>query len=92
MKGIIPAAAPARGSIPYPGGVQSAAAGIRQAQDPLPAVGAHIGRHPGHPGHLHASDRFAMAMLHSATGPVTAANGDRSRRTQLRLLLALNEQ
>ena len=38
----------------HPGGVQAAAAGLRQADDLLPAVGADAGRHPGHPDHHHA--------------------------------------
>ena len=49
----------------HPGGVQAAAAGLRQADDLLPAVGAVPGRHPGDPDHLHP-DR--PAQLPAAAG------------------------
>ena len=40
--------------------IQAAAAGLRQADDLLPAVGADAGRHPRHPDHHHAARTGAV--------------------------------
>ena len=45
----------------HPGGVQAAAAGLRQADDLLPAVGADAGRDPGHPGDHHPGGQRGSA-------------------------------
>ena len=42
------------------GGVEAVAAGLRQADDLLPAVGADAGRHPRHHGDLHARGPAAV--------------------------------
>ena len=41
-------------------GLQAAAAGLRQADDLLPALHADAGGHPRHPGHLHAAGHAAL--------------------------------
>ena len=46
---------------------QAAAAGLRQADDLLPAVDADAGGHPRHPGHLHAAGHAALRSSCSAT-------------------------
>ena len=61
MKGIILAGGAARGSIPRRRSCQqAAAAGLRQADDLLPAVDADAGGHPRHPAHLHAAGHAAL--------------------------------
>ena len=42
---------------------QAAAAGLRQADDLLPAVDADAGGHPRHPGHLHAAGQDGFRRL-----------------------------
>ena len=54
---------------------QAAAAGLRQADDLLPAVDADAGRHPRHPDHLHAAGHAALraaARRRRAVGHATS--------------------
>ena len=57
-----------------PVGQQAAAAGLRQADDLLPAVDADAGGHPRHPGHLHAA---GPARVRAAAGRRERSGGSR---------------
>ena len=72
MKGILLAGGPARGSPDDPGGVQAAAAGLRQADDLLPAVDADARRHPRHPGDLDPAGHCRSSRRCSATARSSA--------------------
>ena len=54
------------------GGVQAAAAGLRQADGLLPAVDADAGGHPRHPGDLHARRTCRSSAACSATARASA--------------------
>ena len=66
----------------HPGRVEAVAAGLRQADDLLPAQHADAGGHPRHPGHLDAAGhaalraparrRLAVGPLHSVCRPARA--------------------
>ena len=69
MKGIILAGGTGTRLHPADAGdLQAAAAGLRQADDLLSAVGADAGRHPRHPDHHHAAGPCRTSRRCSATG------------------------
>ena len=57
----------------HAGRVQAAAAGLRQADGLLPALGADAGRHPGDPDHLHAARTCRSSSGCSGTAPSSAS-------------------
>ena len=68
MKGIILAGGVGHAAVSaHAGGQQAAAAGLRQADDLLPAVDADAGRHPRHPGHHDAARSGRGSRRCSAT-------------------------
>ena len=72
MKGIVLAGGSRHAALPDDaGGQQAAAAGLRQADDLLSAVGADAGRHPRDPDHHHA----ARPCRSSSACSATAASG-----------------